>query len=67
MAQTGDPGTIGWRKSTRCESHQCVEIALGEGEAGIRNSASPEHHLTFAAPTWRNFIAGVQAGEFAAR
>ncbi|MEV1290545.1 DUF397 domain-containing protein [Micromonospora sp. NPDC049679] len=66
MAQSDARGTTVWRKSTRCDSHQCVEIALGDGRAAVRDSASPDHHLSFAAPAWQRFVSGVRTGTFTA-
>ncbi|WP_091549913.1 DUF397 domain-containing protein [Micromonospora pattaloongensis] len=60
MAQIGARGTTAWRKSSRCDSHQCVEVALGDG-AAVRDSASPDRHLSFPAPAWRRFIATLRA------
>lgn len=53
-----------WRKSTRCESHACVEVARAPEVVAIRNSTLPQEHLSFAVPVWRAFVAGVRAGEF---
>ncbi|WP_213453412.1 DUF397 domain-containing protein [Rhizomonospora bruguierae] len=53
-----------WRKSTRCESSNCLELADLGAHAGLRNSTRPEVQLTFEAPAWRAFLAGVRAGEF---
>ncbi|HEU4420964.1 MAG TPA: DUF397 domain-containing protein [Pilimelia sp.] len=53
-----------WRKSARCESSSCVEVASLDGLAGIRNSTAPETHLVFGPADWSAFLAGVRAGEF---
>ncbi|MEV0396004.1 DUF397 domain-containing protein [Polymorphospora rubra] len=53
-----------WRKSSRCESHNCVEVARRSGEVAVRNSALPEDQVAFSAAVWQDFIAGVRAGEF---
>jgi Domain of unknown function (DUF397) len=53
-----------WRKSARCESSSCVEVASLDGLAGIRNSTDPQVHLVFGAADWSAFLAGVRAGEF---
>jgi len=53
-----------FRRSSRCESVNCAEVAtLGDG-ATLRNSTAPDARLTFGAASWRSFIAGVAAGEF---
>lgn len=53
-----------WRKSTRCETAACVEVATDGPRVGLRNSNSPESELQLDAATWRQFIDGVRAGEF---
>jgi hypothetical protein len=53
-----------WRKSARCETHNCVEVAKRVDEIAIRNSSVPEVQLAFAGPVWTAFIAGVRAGQF---
>jgi Domain of unknown function (DUF397) len=63
----GGPGNDGWRKSSRCEANNCVEVALGGHRAGVRNNALPYDQLSFSAPAWRSFIDAVCAGEFAVK
>jgi uncharacterized protein DUF397 len=53
-----------WRKSSRCESNQCVEFADLGGTAAMRNTTRPDVVLTFPGNSWTSFIAGVRAGEF---
>jgi hypothetical protein len=53
-----------WRKSTRCETAACVEVATGGPVVGLRNSTKPEVHLSLAVNSWRQFIDGVRGGEF---
>ncbi len=55
---------LAWRKSVRCEAHACVEVAEGPERVVMRNSTLPERHVVFTAAVWRDFIAGVRAGEF---
>jgi len=55
---------VGWRKSSRCESSACVEVAIGDGDVEVRNSTDPATTLTFSPDEWAVFIAGVKAGEF---
>lgn len=66
MADLGT-GPSMWRKSTRCESHACVEVARSNDQAAIRNSDLPDEHLSFDGRAWGAFIAGVRRGEFDAR
>lgn len=53
-----------WRKSTRCETAACVEVATGGPHVGLRNSTSPQVELQLDTAAWRQFIDGVRAGEF---
>jgi hypothetical protein len=54
-----------WRRSTRCGSSACVEVAIGRGSVLVRDSKNPDGPvLTFTADEWSAFVAGVTAGEF---
>jgi hypothetical protein len=58
-------GPTNWRKSGQCESHQCVEVAVGTGRVAIRDSTSPDGpFIEVTATAWRAFCAGLRAGEF---
>ncbi|MEV7231804.1 MULTISPECIES: DUF397 domain-containing protein [Polymorphospora] len=63
MAQAG-PAIGEWVKSSRCEAHNCVEVARRSGEVAVRNSALPVDQVTFTESVWADFIAGVRAGGF---
>lgn len=55
----------GWRKSSRSESGQCVEVRVGSSEVWVRNSR--DRHglvLTFSLPEWQAFLEGAVSGEF---
>ncbi|WP_127500091.1 DUF397 domain-containing protein [Actinoplanes solisilvae] len=54
-----------WRKSSRCSSGTCVEVAKVDGQYLVRDSKNPElpaHAFTEA--EWLAFVAGVKADEF---
>ncbi|MEV0734134.1 DUF397 domain-containing protein [Polymorphospora sp. NPDC050346] len=53
-----------WRKSSRCESHNCLEVAHRGGEVAVRNNSVPMDQITFAESVWADFVAGVRAGAF---
>ncbi len=54
-----------WRRSRRCDSGACIEVARLGGGFAVRDSKSPEGpRLMFNASAWGSFLAGVQAGEF---
>ncbi|WP_199441966.1 DUF397 domain-containing protein [Umezawaea beigongshangensis] len=50
-----------WRKSSRSGSDvdntDCVEVALGETTARVRDSKHPHAVLAFSPATWREFLA----------
>ncbi|MEO3929548.1 DUF397 domain-containing protein [Micromonosporaceae bacterium B7E4] len=59
MSQTGS-AELNWRKSTRCESQHCVEVAQVGGGAAVRDSVDPEQSLLFGAGAWRAFVDGLR-------
>jgi len=55
---------IEWRHSSSCNGGTCVEVASLDGRIGVRDSESPANVITFSASSWRDFLAGVENGEF---
>jgi hypothetical protein len=56
-----------WRRSTRCSSHSCVEVAdLANGGAAVRdsNAGADGPILVFGGEEWHEFVDAVKAGEF---
>ena len=56
-----------WRKSSRSGGGggECVEVAVGVEQVGIRDSKNPAAgELTVSPAAWTAFIAGVKAGLF---
>lgn len=54
-----------WRKSSRCGTSTCVEVAKVEDQYLIRDSKNPEvAALSFSKDEWEAFVEGVTAGEF---
>ena len=54
-----------WRRSGRCESGNCVEVARINGEYAVRDSKlSSGPQLRFSAEEWSAFIGAVRDGEF---
>ncbi|GAB3152180.1 hypothetical protein GCM10027290_42480 [Micromonospora sonneratiae] len=66
MSQTGSVVGV-WRKSSRCESQQCVEVARTATGMAVRDSADPGWHITIASPAWQAFVASVRDGELGRR
>lgn len=57
--------SIKWRKSSRCGSSTCVEVAKVGDEYLVRDSKNPQTApLTFTPAEWAAFVEGVAAGEF---
>ena len=58
-----------WRKSTRSQTSNCVEIAplrSGPAAVALRDSKDPSGPvLLFNRAGWLGFIAGAKAGQFA--
>jgi hypothetical protein len=55
---------FGWRKSTRCDSGDCLELTTTETGVAIRDSKHPAEVLSFSSAEWADFLTGVKAGEF---
>ncbi|WP_433464665.1 DUF397 domain-containing protein [Spirillospora sp. CA-128828] len=54
-----------WRKSTRCASNGCVEVArLGRDAISVRATEDPATILSFQPGEWREFTDGVKDGRF---
>lgn len=55
-----------WKRSTRCSSGACVEVALCgcPQPVSVRDGKDPAGPvLTFDAQSWRDFLAGLTDGE----
>lgn len=53
----------GFRKSVRCDTGSCVEVAIGD-EVKVRNSTKPDRTVVFTKEEWQTFVQGVRSGEF---
>jgi hypothetical protein len=53
-----------WRRSSRCDSSSCVEVASRDAVITIRNSQHPSDTLSFSRAEWIAFVEGVRAGDF---
>ncbi|MET8426818.1 DUF397 domain-containing protein [Nocardia sp. NPDC004860] len=51
------PPTGTWYKSSRSDAaKQCVEVFLGDGKVGVRDSKAVGPELWFPEEAWRSFI-----------
>lgn len=56
-----------WRRSSRCESHQCVEVAFLPDRVLARDGRGADGPvLTIGERQWRAFCAAVTAGRLLA-
>ncbi len=61
-------GQMAWRKSSRCESHTCLEVAEAPGgRMAVRNSTRPQLSLSFEGPAWQAFVSTVRSGDLVSR
>ncbi len=57
-----------WRRSSRCSSGSCVEVARRKNVFLVRDSKDPASpHLNFPADSWREFIDRVKTDGLAPR
>jgi Domain of unknown function (DUF397) len=57
--------SLEWRRSTRCDGGQCIEIAFSDATVKMRDSKDPAGSvLDFDRDSWSVFVGSVQAGDF---
>jgi hypothetical protein len=56
--------TLDWRRSTYCGNEACVEVAISDSTAFVRNSRVADAYLVFDGEEWTRFLAGVRNHEF---
>jgi hypothetical protein len=60
-------GKLDWRKSSRCESSGCIEVAFTEQGVAVRDSKVDDGPvLTFSTDAWRAFLDDLRAGRLEA-
>ncbi|MEV0734133.1 DUF397 domain-containing protein [Polymorphospora sp. NPDC050346] len=53
-----------WRRSSRCEAHNCVEVAYRSGQVLVRNSQYPDGGVLAIDPdSWTSFCVALRTGE----
>lgn len=54
-----------WRRSRRCSTGACVEVARTSGHLMVRDSKNlGARPISFTAEQWTAFVAGVKSGAF---
>jgi hypothetical protein len=54
-----------FKKSSRCGTSTCVEVAIGHQDIWVGDSKNPDAApLKFTRAEWTDFVAGVKLGEF---
>ena len=53
-----------WRRSTKCDSDTCVEVAISDNEIYLRSSKDAGGFLVFDVEEWRIFLAAARDHEF---
>lgn len=57
--------SVRWRRSRRCDSNTCVEVAFLDAAVATRDGKDPEGAvLCFSRAGWAAFVAGLRAGAF---
>jgi hypothetical protein len=52
-----------WRKSTRCQNSECVEVGRGAAVVGVRDSQDPDGgQLEVSPAAWAAFTARLKSG-----
>jgi hypothetical protein len=59
------PNEIAWRRSSRCGSTTCVEVARDGDHYLVRDSKNLDRPaLRFSQDEWVEFLDGIQRGEY---
>jgi hypothetical protein len=54
-----------WRRSSRCDGGQCVEVAFTGALVAMRDGKNPaDPHLSMEPHSWMAFVGAVRTGEF---
>ncbi len=54
-----------WRRSSKCDTGDCVETAITDDGVGVRDSKDPDGPvLMFAVAQWEDFTAAAREGTF---
>jgi len=63
----GGSDRLNWRRSSRCASGGCVEVAEtdvdGGGVVQVRSSQHPNRVMVITRPAWMVFVEAIRTGE----
>ena len=59
--------SVNWRRSSRCEAHNCVEVAGLSGRGLGRSTRAPDRIVRITPTGWRVFCRAVRAGRLTGR
>lgn len=62
MSSSGVPATAVWRKSSRCDGGNCVEVASFETGIAIRNNTVPDLSLIVDRVSWGQLLRALRDG-----
>jgi len=54
--------SVAWRKSSRCDSNHCVEVARRDNGVAVRDNTRPETYLTFDSSSWHGLVQALGSG-----
>jgi len=60
--ESGESGI--WRKPSRCQTGECVEVSQHESVVMLRDSMRPQAIISVTAASWQMFTDAIRAGEF---
>lgn len=60
-------GAPAWKKSSRCDAADCVEVAQHGGMVAVRDTTRPDVHLTFDRASWHGLMQDLRQGHHLAR
>lgn len=66
-ASAGDEAgarSVVWRRSSFCQTGECVEVAALDGMILVRDSKRPEPVLAYSSEEFRSFALAIRAGEY---
>jgi Domain of unknown function (DUF397) len=53
-----------WRKASRCQSGECLEVRRGDGWVGVRDSTDASVEVSCSAEAWLAFTGAIKTGEY---